>query len=113
MCTVSIGDNPLEFSWFFNGKKIVSQPDISISINKRRSTLDIESVNAAHSGEYTCSVSNEAGAISHSTTLSVNGNQIKRLTLIARLLLRFLIQFNIFLSRLSSPCPFSRPLLNR
>ncbi|KAJ8667921.1 hypothetical protein QAD02_009584 [Eretmocerus hayati] len=73
-CAVTVGDNPLEFSWYFNGQLIDSQgkPEISISINKRRSTLDIESVNAEHSGEYTCSVSNLAGATTHSTSLIVN-----------------------------------------
>lgn len=75
-CSVSVGDTPLEFSWFFNDQIITPQekPEISISINKRRSTLDIEPVNADHGGEYTCSVSNLAGATSHSTTLIVNGN---------------------------------------
>ena len=75
-CAVSTGDNPLEFSWFFNGESINirEKPEISISINKRRSTLDIEAVNADHSGEYTCSVSNQAGATTHSTVLVVNGN---------------------------------------
>jgi hypothetical protein len=33
-CAVSVGDNPLEFSWFFNGQSIISQdrPEISISL---------------------------------------------------------------------------------
>lgn len=77
-CAVTVGDNPLEFSWYFNGEPIISQdtPEVSISINKRRSTLDIEAVNAHHSGEYTCSVSNQAGGTSHSTSLIVNGNEI-------------------------------------
>ncbi|XP_023314212.1 hemicentin-2-like [Trichogramma pretiosum] len=73
-CSVSVGDNPLEFSWFFNGEPIdtTARPDISITYNKRRSALDIESVTADNSGEYTCTVSNKAGATSHSTALVVN-----------------------------------------
>lgn len=78
-CAVSVGDKPLEFAWYFNGQPINTEdnPAISVSINKRRSTLDIESVNAEHSGEYTCSVSNQAGATTHSTSLIVNGKQLK------------------------------------
>lgn len=75
-CTVSAGDYPLEFSWFFDGEKIID-PDareLSISTNKRRSWLEIEAVSAQHTGTYTCTVSNEAGATSHSTILIVNGN---------------------------------------
>ena len=75
-CSVSRGDQPLEFFWFFNGQKILlaKRQDLLITINKRRSTLEIESVNADHSGEYTCTVSNEAGATSYSSILAVNGN---------------------------------------
>ena len=78
-CGVSVGDNPLEFSWFFNGQPILVQekPDIIISTNKRKSALDIESVHADHSGEYTCSVSNQAGATTRSSVLTVNGNNSK------------------------------------
>ena len=78
MCAVSVGDTPLEFSWYFNGESISPEdkPEISISTRKRRSTIDIDGVNAEHSGEYTCSVSNRAGATTHSTVLSVNGNKL-------------------------------------
>ena len=75
-CSVSVGDFPLEFSWFFNGEPLSPSDaqDVSVSTSKRRSLLEIEAVGAHHSGEYTCSVSNEAGATSHSTVLIVNGN---------------------------------------
>lgn len=74
-CAVSRGDQPLEFHWYFKGQQIKSaeRQDLSIMINKRRSILEIESVSANHAGEYTCTVSNEAGATSHSTVLAVNG----------------------------------------
>lgn len=77
-CSVPVGDNPLEFAWYFNGQPINphDKEDIIISINKRRSSLDIESVHEGHSGEYTCTVSNQAGGTSHSTALIVNGNNI-------------------------------------
>ncbi|RXS50744.1 hypothetical protein ETB91_15120 [Lacticaseibacillus rhamnosus] len=75
VCTVSRGDNPLEFSWFLNGQKLTGDDiqGLIISTSKRRSLLEIEAVSAHHAGEYTCSVSNEAGATSYSSTLVVNG----------------------------------------
>lgn len=75
-CSVSAGDYPLDFNWFFNGEKILDSEsrEITISTNKRRSWLEIDAVRAHHAGSYTCSVSNEAGATSHSTPLIVNGN---------------------------------------
>lgn len=75
-CSISVGDYPLEISWFFNDQKLIASDaqDISISTSKRRSLLEIEAVSANHAGTYTCSVSNEAGATSHSTVLVVNGN---------------------------------------
>lgn len=75
-CSVSAGDYPLEFAWFFNGAKISDSEshEVTISTNKRRSWLEIDAVRAHHAGEYTCSVSNQAGAASHGTQLIVNGN---------------------------------------
>lgn len=78
-CSVSAGDYPLEFNWFFNGVKILDSEsqEITISTSKRRSWLEIDAVRAHHAGSYTCSVSNEAGAASHNTILVVNGNSDK------------------------------------
>lgn len=75
-CSVSAGDQPLEFSWFFNDEQLTlsHSHDVTISTSKRRSWLEIDAVGAHHAGTYTCSVSNEAGAASHSTVLVVNGN---------------------------------------
>ena len=75
-CSISAGDHPMEFAWFFNDEQLIphDMPDVSISTHKRRSWLEIEAVHARHAGTYTCSVSNDAGATSHSSILSVNGN---------------------------------------
>ena len=76
-CSVSAGDYPMEFSWFFNGEKlnVHDMQDVSISTHRHRSWLEVEAVHARHAGTYTCTVSNEAGAASHSTILTVNGMQ--------------------------------------
>lgn len=44
-----------------------------IRVNKKISTLSIESVQAEHLGEYACVVKNRAGATSYSRFLHVNG----------------------------------------
>ena len=78
ICIVSRGDQPLDFSWYFNGEKLLldGREGLSIATSRRKSVLEIEAVNAEHAGEYSCSVFNEAGATSHSATLVVNGKLI-------------------------------------
>uniref|UniRef100_A0ABD2WQD2 Ig-like domain-containing protein n=1 Tax=Trichogramma kaykai TaxID=54128 RepID=A0ABD2WQD2_9HYME len=75
VCTVSRGDQPLEFNWYLNGQLVdpEQRPGLQILTSKRRSLLEIEAVQASDAGEYTCSVSNQAGATSHSSVLAVNG----------------------------------------
>lgn len=79
-CTVTVGDQPLTFEWFFNGQPLIAstENDIMISTKRRRSLLEIDGVKANHSGEYSCTVSNEAGATSHVTRLIVNGTTWRR-----------------------------------
>lgn len=73
-CAVPKGDFPINFVWMHNGKKIDRLNGMSISkINKRISTLTIDSVSAEHSGNYTCIAKNLAGFSSHSAVLNVNG----------------------------------------
>lgn len=80
-CSIVKGDYPVEIVWLHNGKPINSDnPDIAITrINKHMSAISIESVAARHAGEYTCSATNRAGNVSHSTTLAVNGISTKNL----------------------------------
>lgn len=75
VCTIVKGDYPIEITWSFNGLPVANnQPDIVISsTSKRVSLLTIDAVNARHAGDYTCVASNKAGAVSHTSTLSVNG----------------------------------------
>ncbi|XP_034950759.1 Down syndrome cell adhesion molecule-like protein Dscam2 isoform X24 [Chelonus insularis] len=73
-CSIVKGDFPVEIQWRHNGNPIdANNPDIAITrINKHMSAISIESVAARHAGEYTCSATNRAGNVSHSTTLAVN-----------------------------------------
>lgn len=65
---------PLDISWNLNGNEISSGHGIVINmVNKRLSTLSIESVQAEHAGEYKCIAKNAAGKAEHSSYLKVNG----------------------------------------
>ncbi|KAI4496436.1 hypothetical protein M0804_000246 [Polistes exclamans] len=74
-CSILKGDMPMDISWSFNGVPIDTSKDTAITISKisnHLSTLSIDSVSARHAGEYACSASNLAGAVSRSATLTVN-----------------------------------------
>lgn len=74
VCTVTKGDPPFSFQWSLHGDVVHTEPGLSTSqIGGRTSMLMINSVGHRHSGQYTCTVSNLAGAISVSTELKVNG----------------------------------------
>jgi hypothetical protein len=73
-CSINKGDLPINITWFHNNVTIKSDEAVSvIRVNKKISTLSIESVQAEHIGEYTCLAKNRAGATTYSTFLHVNG----------------------------------------
>ena len=74
VCIVSNGDEPLSLTWSLKGAVINSEPSISTTLlGTRTSMLTIQSVGYRHSGDYTCSATNQAGSRSSSATLKVNG----------------------------------------
>lgn len=76
-CVVSKGDLPIKIDWFFNKKPIRNFLGIAVgAMNKRISTISIESADAVHAGEYMCVAENVAGRDSYSTFLNVNGRFI-------------------------------------
>lgn len=73
-CAVIKGDFPITITWVLNNKPIHEFPGITISqTNKRISSLSIESLEALHSGHFTCIAVNRAGSASYSAILNVNG----------------------------------------
>jgi len=90
-CVVVTGDLPLTFVWLkdhyssLNPTTTTSTTSISTSsttstdITTRQyddftSALSIGSITRAHSGNYTCRVSNAAATVTHTAQLQVNGN---------------------------------------
>ena len=73
-CIAMTGDEPLSISWTFHGQDISIDLGILISpIGTRGSMLVISRVGHSHSGEFTCTAKNEAGAKSETAVLKVNG----------------------------------------
>lgn len=72
-CTISKGDPPLNLTWTLNDKPIHKHKGIIIMNMKRFSSLNIDLVQASHSGKYTCIANNLAGTTSLSAYLNVNG----------------------------------------
>lgn len=73
-CHVSKGDPPLKISWNFHGATLSSHMGISTTkLGERSSVLTINSAMAAHSGNYTCTATNNAGSTSYTATVHVNG----------------------------------------
>lgn len=64
----------MKMSWYVNDRLIQNNVGISVGqVNKRLSTLSIDSVRAENAGTYTCTAENMAGSANYSTYLHVNG----------------------------------------
>lgn len=74
-CSISLGDMPIEFSWFLKGKPIdKSQEGLSIvSFGKKTTVLSIDSLTEKFAGNYTCLAQNNAGYSTYSAELIVKG----------------------------------------
>lgn len=73
-CMITAGDLPLVIRWAFHGQELSTQMGISIiKAGPRLSILTIDSIAAGHSGDYTCTASNNAATVNYTATLAVNG----------------------------------------
>lgn len=73
-CAIFKGDLPINITWTLNGHNVNDFEGVDAGNTKRRtSQLTIESVQAHHSGEYTCFAKNSAGTAQYSSFLNVNG----------------------------------------
>ncbi|XP_022236187.1 Down syndrome cell adhesion molecule-like protein 1 homolog [Limulus polyphemus] len=73
-CGIEEGDDPIEFSWFKNGKVLQSKEQWTIHTIGRLSVFIINNVNTKHIGNYTCIATNPAGTDSFSSELKVRGS---------------------------------------
>lgn len=77
MCSISKGDPPLTIQWLYNNESIRALDGVMAKqVSKKSSHLEIDSVQAHHIGEYTCTATNKAGTSSFSTYLHVNGTSV-------------------------------------
>lgn len=82
-CNVAQGDQPVEISWFKDGKNISGDDYRVKGLTVNRSdqfslTIIIENLSSYHNGNYTCVARNEAASVSHTTQLLVNGEYFCR-----------------------------------
>ena len=77
-CVVSSSaDLPLQLTWSFHGTDSAKLKQEGVSIMKlgaKSSVLIIESLQASHTGNYSCRASNAAGTDEYTTAVVVNGN---------------------------------------
>lgn len=73
-CSVNKGDLPMKITWLYNGTPFNYLDGIITNlVNKRLSTLSIDSVRATHAGRYSCKAENAAGYVTYDSVLYVNG----------------------------------------
>ncbi|KAG0434113.1 hypothetical protein HPB47_019347, partial [Ixodes persulcatus] len=72
ICTISVGDTPIQFAWLKDGSALSnSSPNVRIVDSAEFSTLHIAPLALNSAGNYTCSVSNKAGYTSYTAPLVV------------------------------------------
>lgn len=73
-CIVSEGDTPIDIRWTISSSMRTSMAGITITkIGSKSSILLIDSVEASHSGNYTCTATNSAGSLNYTAQLTVVG----------------------------------------
>nr|NP_001036500.1 down syndrome cell adhesion molecule 1, isoform T [Drosophila melanogaster]ABI31051.1 down syndrome cell adhesion molecule 1, isoform T [Drosophila melanogaster] len=73
-CVVPKGDLPLDIYWTLNSALIVNgeMGFTLVRLNKRTSSLNVDSLEAVHRGSYKCIANNSAGYAEYVSTLDVN-----------------------------------------
>ncbi|XP_060803952.1 cell adhesion molecule Dscam2 isoform X9 [Amyelois transitella] len=71
-CIITHGDQPVRIEWTVNNRSANSIKGIRVSnMDRRSSTITIESIDGSHAGIYNCTARNAAGVTSHTTELIV------------------------------------------
>ena len=75
-CMIIEGDAPVDIRWDVLAQSHASVSGITTTkFGAKSSVLQIDSLDASHSGNYTCTASNKAGTVRHSAQLTVVGTQ--------------------------------------
>lgn len=74
-CQISKGDRPVSIKWTFKTFNGIDNgaPLTSKRLSDKASMLSILAASANYTGNYTCTATNRAGSVSHTTTITVNG----------------------------------------
>ena len=74
-CQILEGDLPVTFRWERNGQPLPSPGLAAVArrLDEYSTSLVIERISSAHSGNYTCNAQNVAGTVSFTVPLTVNG----------------------------------------
>lgn len=70
------GTPPFKIKWFKDDVELASGPKCFIGLEGSTSFLNLYSVDASKTGQYTCQVANDVGSDSCTTTLLVTGVQV-------------------------------------
>jgi len=75
-CQIIEGDLPVTFRWERNGQQLPSPGLLAVArrLDEYSTSLVIERISSAHSGDYTCIAQNVAGTVSFTVPLTVNGD---------------------------------------
>jgi hypothetical protein len=79
-CTITKGDLPINIWWsvhneFGPERNLTTNDGVMILRNSQKiSSINIDSLQARHRGNYTCVAQNKAGVAKYSAFLSVNGD---------------------------------------
>ena len=74
LCSAYKGDTPLSLAWTVDDAPVSGREGVQVlPAGARASLLTVPVAGAEHSGVYTCTASNAAGTVSHSTRLDVGG----------------------------------------
>lgn len=74
MCTITVGDLPIDIRWLKNGKILSSQKNARIAqVDDTLGVLTLSALTVDDSGNYSCSANNSAGVAIYTTSLYVKG----------------------------------------
>lgn len=109
-CVVPKGDLPLDIYWTLNSALIVNGElgFTLVRLNKRTSSLNVDSLEAIHRGSFKCIANNSAGYAEYVAILEVNGSSL--IIVVDIFLFEFTLSYILFCTLLTHYNPSKFPL---